>query len=63
MFNLGIPISEIYMYLICCHTGKNIIWKFFIENDFIYKCSSDTITIILLSVVFCIVEKLENKLY
>ena len=23
------------MYLVRCHTGKNIIWEFFIENDFI----------------------------
>ena len=30
---LDIPISEIY--LVCCRTGKNVIWKFFIENDLI----------------------------
>ena len=30
---LGSPISKIY--LVRCHSGKKIIWIFFIENDFI----------------------------
>ena len=30
---LGTPVSKIY--LVCCRTGKIVIWKFFIGNDFI----------------------------